>query len=168
MGRVSAWLGRLLNAVPPEEMGGLRLEGPCWEVATRRVDQAEFFRALTTLVPEGCFLVLEGGSHALHDLLGRSAVTPHAKIARGTLWPRATVFHVPTTVGILGQLAEVAEHCAAPELCDHLHVYDREGVLVQWYDAFSDPVYVSKRVPVERLEVFCRSLNTSFKEVAKA
>jgi hypothetical protein len=121
-------------------------------------------------VPEGCFLVLEGGSHppALQDLLGRNAVTPQAKIARGTVWPRATVFHIPATAGILGRLAEVSQHCAAPELCDHLHVYDQEGVVLQWYDAFSDPVYVSKRVPVERLEVFCRNLSTSFKEVARA
>lgn len=171
MGRIGAWFARILNAVPPEEMLGLQLEGPSWEVATRRVRQAEFFRALPALVPEECFLVLEGGSHppALEHLLAGHAIAPQAKIARGTVWPRASVFHIPATAGVLGPLAEVAEHCAAPELCYHLHVYDRAGVVLQWFDAFSDSLYVSKRVPVERLDAFCRSLNTSFKasEVAQ-
>jgi hypothetical protein len=166
MGRIASWLGRVLNAVPPEELDGLQLDGPYWEVATRRADQAEFFRALAALVPEESFLVLEGGAHppALQDLLATHAVQPETKIARGTVWPRATVFHVQASTAILGEVAEVAEKSAAPELCYHLNVYDREGVLLQWYDAFSDPLYVSKRVPVERLEAFCRRLNTSFKD----
>lgn len=171
MGRIGAWLARILNAVPLEEMHGLELEGPSWEVATRRVDQANFFRALPTLVSEECFLVLEGGAHppALEHFFAGHAIAPQAKIARGTVWPRASVVHIPATAGVLGQLAEVAEHRAAAELCYHLHVYDRAGVVLQWFDAFSDPLYVSKRVPVERLDAFCRGLNTSFKasEVAE-
>jgi len=164
MGRIAAWLGRILDAVPPAEMGGLHLDGPSWEVSFRGVDQAEFFRALPKLVPEECCLVLEGGAHppGLENLLTRLDIAPQARIARGTVWPRARVVHVPATTAVLGELAEQAEHCAAPELCDHLHIYDGEGVVLQWYDAFSGPVYVSKRVPMQRLEAFCQGLNTSF------
>jgi len=166
MGRVGAWLGRLLNAVPPQEMAGIELEGPCWEVSGHRVDQAEFLRALQGLVPAGSILFVEGGAHPapLRRLLEEHAVPPEAKVALGTVWPRSTVFHLQVTPALLSQLADLAETCASPELCSHLHVYTGDGVLLQRHDAFSDPFYVSKRIPLERLEAFCGVLKTTWKD----
>jgi len=166
MGRVRAWLGRLFNAVPSEEMEGIQLQGPCWEVAGRRVDQADFFRALAGFVPEGSILFLEGGAHPapVRKFLEEHAVPQEAKIALGTVWPRSTVFHLQATGALLRQLADLAQTCASPELCIHLHVYNSGGVLLQWYDAFSDPFYVSQRLPPERLEAFCGVLKTPWKD----
>lgn len=166
MQRVVAWLGRLLGAVPSDEMDGIRLEGPYWEVPGRHVDQADFFRALVGLVPEGSILFLEGGAHPtpLREFLERRAVPPKAKVALGTAWPRATVFHLPATPSVLGDLADLAEACASPEVCDHLHVYGSHGVLLQWYDAFLDPFYVSKRLSPASIEAFCGELKTSWKD----
>jgi hypothetical protein len=157
----------MFNAVPPEEMGGIMLEGPCWEVAGRRVDQAGFFRALSRLVPERSFLFVEGGEHPplLKQLLEDQSIVGQLKIARGTIWPRSPVFHLPATHILLKELADIAETCAAPELCDHLHVCDAAGVLIQWHDAFSDPFYISKRLPRDHVDAFCRALGTSWKDV---
>jgi hypothetical protein len=169
MGRIRAWLGQLLAAVPAEEVGGLRLEGPSWEVADHSVDPAQFFRALPTLLVDGCFLLIEGGAHPapLRGFLERSAVAPAAKIARGTSWPRATLFHIPAAPSALFELAALAEQCASPEIGDHLHVYTRQRILLQWYDAFSAPFYVSKSLPPDRAEAFCRALNASFKDAGE-
>jgi hypothetical protein len=58
----------------------------------------------------------------------------------------------------------LAEGCASPELCEHLHVYQGQHLLLQWYDAFLDPFYVSKRLPRESVEALCGELKTSWKD----
>ena len=164
MSRIGAWLAHLVHAVPSEEMAGAQLDGPYWEVRHRGVDHAEFLRRIPALVPEGSVLVLEGGSPSsqLQGFLKEHAIAPRTKVARGTVWPRADIVHLPASAQVLGGLADHAERCAYPELCTHLHVRSAGRVVVQWYDAFSAPCYVSKELSAERLEAFCAELGTSY------
>jgi hypothetical protein len=150
-------------------MAGIRLQGPFWEVDGRRVDYAEFFRRLPDLVSDEAILLLEGGSHSaeLSRFMSEHAVPAVAKVARGTVWPRASVFHVPTKPSALVELADLAEHSAGPEICDHLHVYKDGQVLLEWNDAFSVPFFVSKRIPEERVREFCQKFEVTFKEGRK-
>jgi hypothetical protein len=170
MGRFGAWVARLFDAVPPEEMAGAQLEGPYWEVAHRGLDHAEFFRRIPTLVPEGSVLVLEGGwpSPHLRQFLQEHAFAPETRVARGTIWPRGDVVHLPASRQVLEELAKHAEGAAYPEVCTHLHVHAAGRVVVQWYDAFGAPCYVSKALPTERVEAFCGELGTSFKDGSEA
>jgi hypothetical protein len=165
MARMSKVLARLLNVVPSKEMEGIQLEGPFWEVEGSRLDYAEFFRRLPDLVSDQAVFFLEGGAHppALSRFLEEHAVPPRVKVARGTLWPRGSVFHVPTEPSVLMDLAELAEQCAGPEICDHLHVYEDDRILLEWHDAFSDPFSVSRQLSEERMQEFCRKLNVEFK-----
>lgn len=170
MGRIGAWVARLFDAVPSKEMAGAQLEGPYWEVSHRGVDQAEFFRRIPTLVPAGSILVLEGGSPSapLLKFLREHAVPPDTKVARGTIWPRAEVVHLPASHQVLQQLADHAERSAYPEICTHLHVVSAGRVVLQWYDAFATPCYASKELPAQRVETFCAELRTSFKDGREA
>lgn len=93
------------------------------------------------------------------------SVPGRSKVALGTVWPRGTVFHVPASRTVVAALAAVCEHCAYPEICDHLHVYDNDSVLLQWYDAFSQPLWVSKRVSGGAMEAFCGELRVTFREI---
>jgi hypothetical protein len=147
-------------------MVGVQLEGPYWEVQHRGVDHAEFLRGLPALVPEGSVLVLEGGSPSSHlqGFLKEHAIAPYTEVARGTVWPRADIVHLPASAQIVRGLAEFAEHCAYPEICTHLHVHSAGRVVVQWYDAFAAPCYVSKELPPERLQAFCAELRTSYRD----
>ena len=165
MGRVGKIVARLLNSVPAEEMRGIQLQGPFWEVEGNRLDYAEFFRRLPDLVSDEAILFLEGGAHSaeLTRFLERHAVPPRAKVARGTVWPRESVFHVPTRASVLVELADLAEQCAGPEICAHLHVYRDEQVLLEWHDAFSDPFFISRHIPEVRVRDFCGRLNVMFK-----
>ena len=166
MSRIGAWLARLVHAVPSEEMVGAQLEGPFWEVRHRGVDHAEFLRKIPELVAEGSVLILEGGSPSsqLQGFLREHAIAPSTKVARGTVWPRAAIVHLPASAQVLRGLADHAEHCAYPEICTHLHVHSNGRVVVQWYDAFAAPCYVSKELPAERLETFCAELQTSYQD----
>lgn len=166
MGRVGTWLARLVGAVPPHEMDGIRLEGPYREVSGHGLDPARFLRALAAFVPAGSTLMLEGGDHddETRALLAKSSIPPPVIVARGTIWPRAQVFHLPATDATLEALAELMEHRVPAQLCWHLHVYDAQGVVLEWHDAFDNLMGISKRVPVESVEALCAALKTYWKD----
>jgi hypothetical protein len=82
--------------------------------------------------------------------------------AISTIWPRPHSFHLPASAENLGQLAALAEKCAAMEIAIHLHVYAEGGVLLEWYDAFGrDPFYLSGAISEERVRAFSSALGLS-------
>jgi hypothetical protein len=167
MGRLMAWFARVLNVVPPEELAGIRM-GDCWELSGR-VAPSAFLRSLPILVPDDAFVVLEGGlpSDAMRSFVATVALGP-GPVARGTVWPRQSVVSLPASPTVLNQLAGLAEESASAELCIHLHVYRADSVLLQWYDAFHAPLYVSTALPVETIDAFCARLKVSRAECSIA
>lgn len=159
------WLRRLFDAVSEEEMKGLRLTGPSWEVSWNLADPSAFFRALPKLVPDDAILFLEGGAHPprLAAFLQERQLWPALRPALGTIWPRQPTVALPTTTGFLSALAEQTDGCAVPEICSHLHVYRGEQVLLEGYDAFNNAFYVSQVLPEGRLRDFCADLEWSWK-----
>jgi hypothetical protein len=151
-------------------MSSTTMSTPCWEVPARDVDAAEFFESLAVLCPEGSVLVIEGGKHSpdLRRFLEAHAVPATVTVPRGTVWPRSTSFHLPVSREILAAMASACENSAAPEVCDHLHVYQGEACVVQWYDAFSDSMWVSQAVPRGALVEFCGPLGLEFAEAKSA
>jgi hypothetical protein len=132
-------------------------ESECWKVSGVRTAD-EFFQAVSLLVPDATHMFLEGSPDpdveaALADAPGGSDYAAPA----GTFWswPRTNKrFSVRASPALFERLSQVASGHAEPEICDHIHFY-RDGVaLVQWFDAFSDPMLVSKSVPRERVERF--------------
>jgi hypothetical protein len=159
MGRILDRVLRAIGGVPAREMSGLRLNGRAWEVPGQNLKPTEFLRALPLLTHSDAMLFLEGGAHppALKQFL-RAHDVEGPPIARGTIWPRAQTFHVPTTGAVLSPLADLVEGCGAIEFCYHLHVYAGDRVLLEWHDAFTDAFLVSKQVPESRLRAFCERL----------
>jgi hypothetical protein len=51
-------------------------------------------------------------------------------------------------------LSEAAARHVEPEICSHLHFYRDTEPLVHWFDAFDDPMLVSKAIPRETVERF--------------
>jgi hypothetical protein len=149
--------------LPRDDRGSLDWS---WEVAGQGLDRAAFFRALAGLLPERLSLLLEGGAHPalLREFLEAHAMPPEADVEVGPMHPRAPAFHIPATSSVLRDLAQLAGQCASEELCDHLHLFTRAGIVLQWYDAFRAPLYVAKSVPRERLETFCAELHTSYRD----
>jgi len=159
------FLARLFNAVPKEERDGISLDYrvPQWKVS-RAKDLPAFLRALVHLLPQDAILYLEGGSPPgrLRQFLDENSIPEQAHVAMGTIWSRPLIFHVSATAANLSQLADIAEHCAEPEVAMHLHVYRDGKVLLQWYDAFSDPFYISKQIPEEKVHEFCDRLSIQY------
>jgi len=140
--------------------------GPCWKLSPLD-NLVPFLRALPTLFPEGCVLYLEDGRRPrdVREFLEARTAPDARRIAPGTLLPRPTVYRMPLTRENVDGLAALAEHHAFPELACHVHVYSGERVLLLWYDACADPIYVAREVPEERVRAFCAEVGIPYEEV---
>ena len=141
----------------------------CWEVSgVRRAD--EFFRAVALLVPDATHLLLEGAP--AREVAGLIAVhvdeQSDYQAPRGTLWslPPSRRFSLRASLSLYAQLREAAAHHAEPEICYHLHIYRDKEPLVQWFDAFGDPMLVAKSIPRAQVEQFCSEVGGTLAEPA--
>jgi len=141
-------------------------ESQCWKVSGVRTAE-EFFRALSMLVPDATHMFLEGSPvPEIQRLLADAADDAVYAAPAGTIWswPRSGRFAVQASSELFVQLCEAASHLAEPEICDHLHVYRGPEALVQWFDAFSDPMLVSKALARERVERFASAVGGAMSE----
>lgn len=131
-------------------------ESNCWRVAGVRTAE-EFFRAVPALVPDATHMFLEGSPAPDIEALLIDADGADYAAPVGTYWSwpqRNRRFSVRASPALFARLSEAASQHAEPEICDHIHFYRDGNALVQWFDAFLDPLLVSKVVPRERVERF--------------
>jgi hypothetical protein len=151
------WLYRLFKAVAPDERKGISLKNPKWEVLPCR-DMPAFLRSLIGMIPEDSILYLEGGSPDKE----RKTSSP-SKVELGTIWPRPIRYHMPFTPENVSGLADIMERHTAPEAAVHFHVYKDNKILLQWYDAFDDPMYISEAIDEEKIKQFCEKLSLKYR-----
>lgn len=160
------WLGRLFNATPKEELDGIRMDttSPFWEVEGKTTF-APLLRALADFLPGGRILYFEGGfpDRKLLDFFDAHAIPEQTHVAVATLWPRPAYYHVPATPQNLAELAVLAESHAEPELAVHFHAYRDGKVLLEWHDAFGQPMLLAGSIPEERVKSFAEALGMTFK-----
>jgi hypothetical protein len=145
-------------------------ESQCWKVSGVRTAE-EFFRAVPLLVPDVTHVFLEGSPDPDIEALLAEGADDAANYAApvGTIWswPRRNHrFSVRASSELFVRLSEAASHHAEPEICDHLHLYRGQEALLQWFDAFSDPLLVSKAVARERVERFASAVGGALSEGA--
>jgi hypothetical protein len=161
-----SFLSKIFDYVPSEERKGISLaKKPCWEISGVK-DLPSFLRALHLLVPMDSVLYLEGGDtpKELRSHLEKRAAQNICKVEMGTIWPRPDCFHMQINNENLEGLAKMTDNYAEPQVAAHLHVYKNGKMLLQWYDAFSDPLFVSKEIPEVSIRKFCDKLKAKFRE----
>jgi len=160
-------INKIFHPLSDEEMAGITLDmSACWEVAKGRKDCQICFRELPKLFPPGSTLCIEGTSIAddVKSYLDSHRVEQITKVHLGTIWPRPSVYHVPCDEQTLSGLMKLANNHAEPELADHLYVYKNQEVLFTWNDAFSDPIYISKKVPEDKVKTFCTAVKSTYQD----
>jgi hypothetical protein len=162
-----SWLSKIFNYVPPKERKGISLEENSWWEVSCAKDSSSFFLALIDLVPYGSILFFEGTSISKDIQLFLEARKPKriTKVALGTIWPRPKCFHMTIIRENLEGISQLVDKHVGPEIADNLHIYKDKKIILQWYDAFfaSDPFYISKEIPEEKVKDFCSKLNISYK-----
>jgi hypothetical protein len=132
-------------------------ESECWKVTGVRTPD-DFFRAVPLLVPDATHMYLEGSPDPdIEAVLSDAADDGDYAAPVGTTrsWPQQNRrFSVRASPELLMRLSEAASGHAEPEICSHVHFYRGQQALVQWCDAFSDPLLVSKAAARDRVERF--------------
>jgi hypothetical protein len=142
-------------------------ESQCWKMSGVRTGAA-FFGALAMLVPDATHVFLEGSpAPQIQRLLTDAADDAPYAAPVGTLWSwpqKNRRFCVRASPELLVRLSDAASHVAEPEICDHLHVYRGLDALLQWFDAFSGPILVSKSVARDQVERFAAAVGGAVSE----
>jgi len=149
-----------------EELDGIRMDTarPFWEVEGKTTFAA-LLRALAEFLPDGCILYFEGGfpDRELLAFFDKRAIPEQTHVAVAILWPRPMYYHVPATQPNLVELSVLAMSRAEPEMAVHFHVYRDGKVLLQWHDAFSDPMLMDGDIPESQVNSFAEGLGMTFK-----
>jgi hypothetical protein len=106
----------------------------------------ELLRAIDEAMPTDATLYMEGDSIVpeIRDYLASRRSPAPRNIWRGSTGRKQKIFHIPLAETNLAELRELAEHHAAPEICDHLVVYRDDQILLAAYDAGDNFVEVSR------------------------
>jgi hypothetical protein len=148
---------------------GMLEESQCWKISGVRTAEI-FFRTVSLLVPDATHMFLEGSpAPDVEAVLANAAADADYAAPAGTIWswPRKNQrFSVRASPELFARLAEAASNHAEPEICDHVHFYRGQEALAQWFDAFSDPLLVSKSVARERVERFVAAVGGALSEGA--
>lgn len=162
-------LSKISGYVPGAERQGICLDTskPFWELSGP-CDFPLLLRALERLLDEDCTLYFEGGSPcgSLVELLRKHSAPAQSHLALGTIWPRPRIDHVPATSELLAALAAEMERRAEPELAIHFHVYRAGTVLLEWHDAFSQPMLLAGEFTEDQVGAFAERAGMRYKQCA--
>lgn len=165
------WLCNLLQIVPPEEMHGIHLDTSKFHWELEGPDTfSDLFEGLKCWVPEDAILYFEGGAveQEVNQYVSARSIPAQSRVALGTIWPRPDFAHVPATPTNLSELAEIMQTHAEMELAMHFHVYREGEVLLEWHDAFSQPMLLSGKVAEEDVRSFAEALQTVARKIEPA
>jgi hypothetical protein len=138
-----------------------------WRVSNVR-NLPAVLKALPALVPDDSTLRLELDARPDEDVarfLADFATPSRMTSNKGTLWPRSQLHHVPIRPDVMSKLAELAEVRAEHDVADHLMAYRGDEVLLEWYDAVFDPIFVSRTLDPNAVSTFVRSVGGELHDV---
>ena len=153
-----------------EEMAGITMDKrDYWEVLGIKAKQAgEFFLALIELMPADSTFCVEGTSLARKvKSFFKKSRTPHTtRVWLGTSYPRPDVFHIAFNEQNMRQIADFTGIFSVPEICDHIYIYRDDNMLLEWTDAFSKSLYISKIIPEKYVKVFCEKFGCIYRDAS--
>jgi hypothetical protein len=137
-----------------------------WRVSGVR-DLPAFLRALPALLPADSILRLEldAPDEDVARFLTQFAIQSTMTRNRGTLWPSSELHHVPIRPDVMATLAELAEVRAEHDVAEHMIAYRGDEILLEWYDAIFDPIFISRAIGEGALSVFARSVGGELNDV---
>lgn len=135
-----------------------------WDIEEGKVDSSQFFRLLAKYFPEATTFYAEGTSIS-RDLIEfyESYFEDGDFIPRRqTIFPRSKKFRCAVSHEFMESLADMAEHHAEPELLDHLFLYKNDEPLLEWHDAFSNAILISRKVTESVVAGFANELGLKY------
>ena len=119
-----------------------------WSLWTKRFDSKRFFSQAPALLDGSEVVFLEGTCIAkeAQKLYKSYECTTEYLPAKGIIWPSSKTYSCKATASFFQGLENLADNHAEPELFTHFHVYKGNHRFLEWWDAFSDPIFLSGSV----------------------
>lgn len=162
---MGAWR-RFFGGLTAEEFEGALLGSDAgWEVAPTK-DSVKFFQSLPVILPPGAVMYFEATALApdLREFFDEHPAPVKCKVHAGTRWPYPEIFHIAYSPAIVRNLAAVAKDFADAEICDHFLAYHDKRILLEWFDAWFNPLYLSRQISEPRVAEFCVKIGSGFKK----
>lgn len=132
-----------------------------WQIKTTK-DLSSFLRAVPLIAPPSGIIYFESGSPDEEiESFFRAYGIDGGVIPMGSYDPNP-FYHLPISTDKLEELAQIAERHCEVEIAAHIHIYCSNKLILQWYDAFWDPIVVSKEIPEETVKRFCDQLSLPY------
>ena len=140
------WIAKIFGAASEEELSGLKLDHSSWNWAVEETDNLQcILDALHYIVGDNAVIFLEGCyvKGELKQLIDEIAIPEIEHIARGTVWPKLNVIHLPATKLNIQRLSKLVEGVSPFQIATHFHVYENGEVILEWYNAFTTELFLS-------------------------
>lgn len=159
-----------------DDFNGIHLEGEfTWQLSGFKSE--ELLRSLPSMVPSDAVVYIEGCgiSDEVRNFLITHPAPVTTKVYRGTIEPTPETFHIPATQAVLSSLAQIAKKQHAsygiPDLrgaygvCDHLHVYRGNTMLIDGHDIMDIPLTLSQSFGERQLADFCQMIGAQYERM---
>lgn len=135
-----------------------------WQIDATK-DLPSFLRAVPIIAPPTGIIYFESGStdEEIESFFMANGIDGGV-IPMGSYDP-TPFYHLPISTDKLEELAKIAERHCEVEIAAHIHIYCSNQLILQWYDAFWDPIVVTKEIPEETVKRFCNQLSLHYEAV---
>ncbi len=150
-----------------ERMGVFFNEPEYWALDMRKaLCFSHFIRGLGGLFGGGETLYLESVTpHPRVEAYLRERAAPHpTRLALGSSWPRPRTFHMALEPQALEGLFLLAQRHPIGDLCERLHVYRGNRVLLDGHDLLDMRCKISLQVEEGAVRKFCRKLDSRYRK----
>ena len=137
--------------------------GP-WDIEEGIADPERFFALLPSLLPSATLFFAEGNAitRDVEDCYLRFADPGPYIPKRQTLWPRSRLFRCSAEPAFFQALSHLGARHAAPELLDHLSIYEGERALLEWHDAFANAILLDATLPEATVACLAESFGCAY------
>ena len=138
--------------------------GAVWQLRPE-CDWPSFLRALRLLELQSGTVAFEGTTEKrIARWLSQHASSDGLRISAGTMWPASDWWYLPIEGPRIAELAALLESAASASI--HLYAYDDTGLVIEWYDAFDEPLWIARRIHERPLKRFLAAVGGSLEAVA--
>ncbi len=136
-----------------------------WEVEGPKTF-VDLFKSLQGWVEKGDVLYFEGGTPdtIISNFMEKYSIPAKLNVGLGTIFPKPKIYHVPAKPDFIKILIDMMENHAEPELAVHFHIYRDDKIILEWHDAFSQPMLLGN-ILESQVKNLCLRFKKTYNEV---
>lgn len=149
-----------------DDLSGIQMGGRTRWVVHGIRDYFAFFTHLDLILPKSPSVIYFEGTTIAPDVrqfMEAHSIEPWHEAYPGTVWPKPLKFHLLVSPDVLNGLVDLAARHAYPEIADHCHVYTKDGMILDWYDACDPEMPIGLGETDEKdVRAFCAATQSEY------